>query len=43
MEYNPTCPSNLKALPDTKGFFAKTQASFNKYLVQVEIKNYRRY
>lgn len=28
-----TCPSKRRALPDTRGFPARTQASFNRYLV----------
>ena len=27
-----TCPSNLRALPDTNGFFSSTQASLSRYL-----------
>lgn len=28
-----TCPSNLRALPETRGLSSNTQASFSKYLV----------
>lgn len=31
-----TCPSNLRALPDTKGLLAKMQASFSRYLKHIK-------